>query len=198
MSASPRSVRLPRVTLLLRRALAFFFPVAALATLACVLVYAAVQQDLRSGANDPQFQLAEDAAAALDAGAAPSTLVAGTKVDLSRSLAPFLVIFDVSGAVLATDGVLDGHDPVPPQGVLESARLDPPDTVTWQPREGVRIAQVSVRWQGGTVLAGRSLREVERREDQALLIAAAAWLAGLVGLAGAALVAAWLWPKDAA
>ncbi len=185
------------MTRVLRRALAFFLPVAALATLSCFLVYAAVQQDLRSGANDPQFQLAEDAAATLDAGAAPSSLVAATKVDLARSLAPFLVVFDLSGAVLATDGVLDGHDPVPPQGVLDSARLQPPDTVTWQPREGVRIAQVTVPWQGGTVLAGRSLREVERREDQLLLMTAAAWLVGLVGLAGAALVAAWLWPKDA-
>jgi hypothetical protein len=51
-----------------RRALAFFLPVAVLAVFACVLGYALVQQDLRSSANYPQLQLAEDAARALDAG----------------------------------------------------------------------------------------------------------------------------------
>jgi hypothetical protein len=183
------------VSPLLRRALPFFLPSVVVATLACGVVYLAVQQDLRSGANDPQYQLSEDAAAALDGGAAPASLVGAVKVDIARSLAPFLVIFDASGGVLATSGVLDGHDPVPPRGVLDAARIHPPDTVTWQPRAGVRIAQVTVSWRGGTVLAGRSLREVERREDQALLIVAAAWLAGLAGLAGASVLAARLWPS---
>jgi hypothetical protein len=184
------------VTPIVRRALAFFLPLVVLATLACALVYTTVQQDLRSGANDPQFQLAEDAVAALNAGATPSTLVGAAKVDVARSLAPFLVIFDATGAVIATDGVLDGHDPVPPGGVLDSARSDPPNTVTWQPRAGVRIAQVSLPWRGGTVLAGRSLREVEQREDQLLSVVSAFWLVGLVALAAAALVAARLWPAS--
>jgi hypothetical protein len=47
---------------------------------------------------------------------------------------------------------------------------------------------------GGTVLAGRSLGEVERQEDNILLLAAAGWLVMLGALAMTALVAAWLWP----
>lgn len=184
----------PGVRSFLRQALPTFLALAAAATFAAALVYVAVQGDLRSGANDPQLQLAEDAAAALDAGAAPASLVGPAKVDLATSLASFMVVFDASGAVLASNGVLDGHDPVPPPGLLEEARLHPPDTVTWQPRAGVRIAQVSVPWRGGVVLAGRSLREVERREDQLLLVVAVMWLAGLVGLAGVSLVVARLRP----
>ncbi len=178
----------------IRRAVAFFLPVAVLATLCCGLVYVAVQQDLRMGANDPQLHLAEDAARALDAGAQPTSLVGSARVDVATSLAPFIVIYGLSGDVVATDGQLDGHDPVAPQGVLDAARQNPPNRVTWQPRDGVRIASVTVPWRGGTVLAGRSLREVERQEDQVLLLAGAAWLAMLVSLAGASLVAAWLWP----
>jgi hypothetical protein len=45
------------------------------------------------------------------------------------------------------------------------------------------------------VLAGRSLREVERQEDNILLLAAAAWIVMLGALAVTALVAAWLWPR---
>ncbi len=114
-------------------------------------------------------------------------------MDLATSLAPFLVIYDRSGGVLATDGTLDGHDPVPPLGVLDHARADPPNILTWQPRTGVRIATVSVPWSGGTVLAGRSLREVERREDQVFLLVAAAGALMLLALGLAALVAARLW-----
>ena len=179
-----------------RRALAFFLPLAVLATLCCGLVYATDQQNLRSGANDPQIQMVNDAASALDAGAAPSTLVTVSRIDVARSLAPFLVIFDSSGKVLATDGELDDHDPIPPAGVLTSAAKNPPDIVTWQPGNGVRIAAVVVPWQSGTVLAGRSLAQVEVREKNALLIAIAAWLAMLVALALASLAAAWLWPES--
>jgi hypothetical protein len=179
-----------------RRALAFFLPFAVLATLCSGLVYASDQQNLRSGANDHQIQMATDAGSALDAGAAPLTLVTVSRIDVARSLAPFLAIFDSSGKVLATDGNLDGHDPIPPAGVLTSAASNPPDIVTWQPGNGVRIAAVVVPWQGGTVLAGRSLTQVEIRENNALLVAAAAWLAMLVALVLASLAAAWLWPAS--
>jgi hypothetical protein len=47
----------------------------------------------------------------------------------------------------------------------------------------------------GTVLAGRSLREVERQEDNVLLIVAAAWVVMLGALAATAVVASWLWPR---
>ncbi len=182
----------------LRLTLVLFLVLAFVVTFSCGLVYAGEQQALRSSANSPQLQMSEDAASALNAGALPSSLVGGGMVDVATSLSPFLVIFDASGAVLATDGVLDGHDPIPPAGVLDGARQHPPDTVTWQPRSGVRIAQVSVPWTGGTVLAGRSLREVERRIDQLLLLVAAAWLAGLAGAACVAVVGARLWSRGRA
>ena len=184
------------LTLGLRRAFAVFLPVAVLATFSCGLVYTAVQQDLRMGANDPQLQLAEDAARALDAGAQPASLVGTSTVDVASSLASFVSIYDLSGNVLASGSRLDGHDPVPPPGVLDAARADSPNEVTWQPRAGVRIASVTVPWKGGTVLAGRSLREVERQQDNIFRIAGAAWLVMLVGLAVAALVASWLWPQS--
>jgi hypothetical protein len=47
------------------------------------------------------------------------------------------------------------------------------------------------------VLAGRSLRRVEEQEWNSELIAGAAWLVALVALAGAAILAAWVWPPRA-
>jgi hypothetical protein len=180
---------------LIRRAAAIFLPLAVLATLTCGLIYAEVQQDQRSGANDPQFQLAEDAAARLNAGASPGSVVdSGLSVDLAASLAPFVIVFDSGHSVLATDATLEGGRPAPPAGVLDAARTGSPNAVTWQPRGGVRIAAVVVAWQGGTVLVGRSLRRVEEQETNAELTAGAAWLAMLIALAAASVAAAWLWP----
>ncbi len=174
---------------LLRAAFATFLPLAVLATLLAGLVYGVAQQGLRSGANDPQRQLAEDAARALDAGADPAKVVGPGPVDVAVSLAPFVVVYDATGRVLASSGALDGANPVPPAGVLEHATADEPNVVTWQPRDGVRVATVTARWGGGTVMAGRSLREVERREDQVLLLVAAGWVVTLAAVALASIAA---------
>jgi hypothetical protein len=191
----PLAVRLPPG--FVRRAAAFFVPLAVLATAMCGLAYLETQQALRSGANDPQFQMAEDAVARLNGGATPASVLDTTRtVDLAASLAPFLIVLDPSGGVLATNATLDEEQPVPPRGVLDSAARGSPDVVTWQPRAGVRIAAVTIAWNGGTVVAGRSLRRVEDQESNAELIAGAAWLASLAALAAASLVAAWFWPRQ--
>ncbi len=176
--------------------MAIFVPLAVLATLTCGLAYVETQQALRSGGNDPQFQMAQDAATRLDAGASPASVEGPATVDAATSLAPFMTIFDSRHQVLASNATLDGSVPVPPSGVLDAARMGSPNAVTWEPRAGVRIASVTVSWSGGTVLVGRSLQRVEEQEWNAELIAAAGWLTSLVALLVAAFVAAWMWPSS--
>jgi hypothetical protein len=129
----------------------------------CGLAYLAVQQDLRMGANDPQIQMAEDAANALNGSASVNSILPSTKVELATSLAPFLIVFDDSGKVIGSSATLHGAVPVYPMGVLEYTRLKGEDRVTWQPEAGIRMATVVVRFDQGFVLAGRSLREAEIR-----------------------------------
>jgi len=182
----------------IRRAVAIFLPVAVLATALAGLIYVEVQQDLRGGANDPQYQLAEDAAARLDAGATPgSVLDAADPVDLGADLGAFVIVFDSNHRIIATNATLDGGSPAPPQAVLDAARPGSPSAVTWQPRDGVRIAAVTVAWNGGFVLAGRSLRRVEQQESTAELIAGAAWAATMIALLLASLATARMWPGSA-
>ena len=174
------------------RAALAFLPLAILVTGLAGTVYLVAQQGLRSGADSPQLQLAEDAARALDAGTAPATVTGPATIDLGSSLAPFVVVFGADNKAVASSGRLDGADPAPPAGVLDHAATGVPNRVTWQPRGGLRIATVTVRWSGGTVMAGRSLREVERLEDQALLLVELGWAATLAAVAIACLLAAWL------
>lgn len=177
----------------LRRAVALFLPAAAALIIASSLTVLAVQQDLRIGANDLPQQLTEDGVVALNGGADPGAVAGAGSIPIEASLAPFLAIFDGQGALLASNGSLGGRPPAPPIGVLRSAQATGRDAVTWQPQPGVRIALVAMPWQGGTIVAGRSLRAIESRIDAIQVLVAIGSLAGLAVLAVAAAVAALLW-----
>jgi hypothetical protein len=61
---------------------------------------------------------------------------------------------------------LEGNLPTVPKGVLDSAKQNGEDRVSWQPAASVRVAAVIVSYKDGYVLAGRNMREVEQREIQ--------------------------------
>ena len=166
------------------RSLRLWLPIAAGVAVICGLVYAEAQGALRDAANDPQIQMAEDTATSLAAGAPAASLVSRKAVDVAASLSPFLIVYDTHDAVVVSSASLNGVTPNIPAGVLSSARTNGEDRVTWEPAPGVRIAAVVVAYRNGDVLAGRSLREVENRESDALGVAAAGWLAAevVVGL----------------
>jgi hypothetical protein len=149
------------------------------------LSYVIAQQLLRQSANDPQIQIAEDAAADLESGAAPAQVVGSRTVEMSESLAPYLIVYDAGGKVLASSARLHDAQPLIPQGVLDAARSRGQNRVTWQPETNVRSATVIGAYggpDGGTVLAGRSLREVEVREDNVFQLAFAGGLATAIAV----------------
>ena len=160
----------------------YWLPLAAVTTLLSGLIYLAVQQALRWGANDPQIQMAEDAGAALAAGGSLESVLPASQVEISSSLAPFMVIFNARGEPLASSARLHGATPALPSGIFDYTRQKGEDRVTWQPEPGIRIAAVVVAYGGaqpGFVLAGRSLREVEIRASQLEQITGIAWLVTL-------------------
>ncbi len=167
-------------------------------TVLCGLLYVVVQQQIRQAADDPQIQLAEDAAAKLAGGQSVQAVVPAEKVDIARSVASYVVVFDAAGKPVASSGQLDGQDPTIPGGVFDSVRSHGEDRITWQPRSGVRSAVVVVQWQGangGFVLAGRSLREPEQRIDHLGQLILFGWIGILLVTLCAAAAYFWLRPK---
>jgi hypothetical protein len=147
------------------------------------MLYLIPQQILRQGANDPQIQQAEDAAAALAKGANPKTVVPQATIDIAQSMAPFRMVLDESGRPLTWSGELHGLPPTLPDGVIDYVKHHGEDRITWQPEAGVRLAAVIVKVEGvnpGFVLAARSLREVEVRENQVLNLSVLGMAATLV------------------
>lgn len=142
-------------------------------------MYATVQQALRSSANDPQLQIAGDAVIQLEDGTDAATVVGSYQADMSRSLSPFLIVYDSNGQPIASSARLNGHTPTPPAGVFRYAFERRQNVLTWQPQVGVRIAAVIQPFAGphpGFVLAGRSLRVVEDREATTVKMVGLAWL----------------------
>ena len=159
-----------------------WIPLAVVITCLSGLIYLAVQQDIRIGANDPQIQIAEDVAGELSNGQNPQYLIPPTKIDMSKSLATYIMVFDKDGKLIGSSVSLNGKDPIVPQGVFASTKKSATGETrfTWQPKNGVRSAVVIDYYKGpipGFVLIGRSLRETEIRESQQETIVFLGWAA---------------------
>jgi hypothetical protein len=158
--------------------------VAAAGTVILFIVYAAVQQDYRQSANFPPMQIAEDAAQSLEQEYVPAAVVPRTVIDVSKSLSPFVMVFDEQGKVLESSMKMSSELPVPPTGVFDYVRARGEDILTWQPMPGVRLASVMVHLSGshqGFVLSGHSLRAVEDQIQRLGLIVLTGWAMMMAG-----------------
>lgn len=167
----------------LKKIMRLWLPLMLVTTILCLLVFVAVQQSLRQNANDPQIQMAQEAAEALNRGASFDSLTGSAKINIATSLRPFIIIFPDTGNRPVSSGLLHNKIPVPPAGVFEYVRHHGENRITWQPEKGIRIAAVMLNFKGnysGIVLAGRSLREVEKRIRKIEIYTAAAWIVTLL------------------
>ena len=99
-----------------------WIPLALAITLICGLIYVTVQQNYRRAANDPQIQMAEDLKEDLNSGKKIEEGIPAKNVDLNKSLAPFVIVFDEDLHPLASSASLDGKIPTPPKGVFDYVR----------------------------------------------------------------------------
>ena len=143
-------------------------------------IYSAGQEIYRMSANDPQISMARDAGELLNQGKMPAELMAKEKINIEKSLSPFLLVYGNSGEPISSSATLDGQIPKLPAGVFDYVRQYGEDRISWQPRENIRQALVVVKYNNGFVAAGRSLSETELREGQLLLQVALAYFASLL------------------
>jgi len=151
----------------------------AIITVIILLIYASVQQTYRSGANDPQIQIAEDISAKIQKGKFIEDIFPDDTIDIAQSLAPVVALYDAQGKPLRSSGFLDGKMLQLPAGVFDFAKKCGSHSVTWQPEHDVRMAMVLVHVNSSLVqfvAAGRSLREVEIREQRLITMVSFSWL----------------------
>ncbi|MEP6947744.1 MAG: hypothetical protein ABI863_00655 [Ginsengibacter sp.] len=152
--------------------------VMAIITVIFGVVYATVQQNYRTAANDPQIQIARDINARIHKGRPVESFFADT-IDIGQSLSTFVTLYQADQKPVRSSGYLDGKMPELPAGVLGFAKAEGEHEVTWQPRNGVRIAVVIIHSNSspvGFVVAGRSLQEVEIREQDLVTMVFIGWI----------------------
>lgn len=169
-------------TYISKAALKRWIPFVILATIFSGLAYLMVQQIYRQSANDPLIEITENYAGFLEAGTPVPDTTNAPKADLRKSLSTYIAFFDDKAVLTGSTMILGDQSPVPPAGVFETARAKGEVRFTWQPEKGVQSAVVLRHYNGekpGFVLAGRSLREIEIRESQALSASIGAWVLSL-------------------
>src|ERR1051326_6952305 len=107
-----------------------YVTIAILVTILCGLIYVTVQQTYRSGANDPQLQLAKDISYRLEKGLSIDNLLSIDSIEISRSLSPFVVLYDNDGNPVRSTATLDGQLPRIPKGVLDFTRKNKEDVLS--------------------------------------------------------------------
>jgi hypothetical protein len=146
-------------------------------------IYVTVQQLDRSSTNDAPQRLASQVASEIREGQT-ATLSAQPHVDLSRSLAPFVVVENAQGQATAGSGFLDGDLVSLPTGVLTTAAHNGSDDVTWQPKPNLRFATVTLRVGHQFVSAGQSLAPTESRDSVLQALVGLSWLVAMLVIGG--------------
>lgn len=165
----------------------FLLAVCLFVTIMFVFMYAVAQNVLRSGANDPQIQMAEDAAFLLQNQTPMGPIVPEKTVEVSQSLAPFIQVYDKKGSLLDANVMLHGKSFTISKEALNYAKDYGENRLTWQPEKGVRIAAVISHYDGqnpGFVVAGKSLRETENRIGNIGKLCFLAWVGMMIVLGG--------------
>src|ERR1019366_4540835 len=113
----------------------------AIITIIFGVIYTTVQQNYRSGADDPQIQFARDINLKLHEGKVVDGFFTDS-INIAQSLSPFAVLYDANGKPLRSSGYLNGKMPELPPGVFDFAKVNGEHEVTWQPGSGVRMAMI--------------------------------------------------------
>jgi ABC-type multidrug transport system fused ATPase/permease subunit len=151
-----------------------------LATFTCLLTYLVAQQTVRHGANELPAQFATETAIKLENGKSAESAIPANKIDISKSLDTFVMVYDHNKNLLATSGMMGNNKPSYPRGVLDYVDQKGKDRVTWQPKTGLRFATVAIKFDNGYIVAGRSLQETEKLIGRIGELVLMAWVAFFV------------------
>ena len=155
-----------------------------LATLAAITfaagsVIIGFQIVIREQANEPQRQMIDTFAAELRQSTGDLSIASHPKIDVASSQAPFVIVYDESKRVVASDAVLHETYPRIPDGVLAATDNGQINAITWNPEGKIRLAtvvqQVSARGHNYYILSARSLASAETLKDQVLFAVLTGW-----------------------
>src|SRR5689334_10932324 len=128
-----------------RHYLLTFLPLGCSIIFLCALLYLSMQQNIRLSQNEQLAQIAEDLALRLSQQPILPQNFPANKVNIEKSLAPFIIVYDKNKNLFGTTGIIDGKNPDLPLGVLDNS-LKKENRISWEPKNGIREAIVVVHF----------------------------------------------------
>jgi len=151
--------------------------IAFMATFTSSVVYLVSQQSVRLGANEIPAQLATETSIKLQSGQSAKKAIPTVKVEITKSLNAFIMVFNNNKNLVATSGMIGDFQPIYPTNVLDNVSEKNDSRVTWQPTNGLRYATVAIKYSGGYIVAARSLLETEKLIDKIGKLVCITWIA---------------------
>jgi len=123
------------------------------------IAYTATQQNIRLSADETAVALAQETLIKIQNG---ENINIVEKTDASRSLYPFVMIYDNDRKLIASSAQLNGKAIEYPISVLDWVDKDGEHRISWAPQQGLRFASVGIKYDDGYIVAAVSLKEKER------------------------------------
>lgn len=177
----------------IRTVVAIGLPLAVIGAIIIAIGYINDQQTLRQLANDPQIYLAQDASLRVLAGGKPGGFA--NAIPIESDTAPYILFFNATGTAIAGTGLLHSAPPTLPQGVLDTAKQNGRNAITWEPEPGLRHAIVVIPAGQYFVVSGRSLKFTEEQSAALAKRALIGWLLMLVSVVIVSMISAYLLRK---
>jgi hypothetical protein len=135
---------------------------------------------MRLSANEAPEQLAVATKLKLQSGKSLDSIIPTDKVNLSKSLDSFFMVFDTNKRLKASSGVMGDTEPPFPQSVLDNISQSHEDRITWQPQPGLRFATVALKYSNGYIVAAHSLQETENVIGKITTLVFTLWFSCLI------------------
>ena len=164
-----------------------WLPYAFVVSILILFVTVSIRSYVRTSVNEQLIVVTENLAADMFRNDVPSApLPSAEVVDVERSIAPFVILYDSNGQPTDGTGKLNDTFPGLPQKITEHARTHSEYRLDWKPQANTRLAIVVRYYQNdqraGFVLAGKNLRETNNQLSRLYILSAATWAITLVGM----------------
>jgi hypothetical protein len=154
-----------------------------LITLVFVTITATAQSIIRSDSNEELYTQGVDYRTILQSGQKSNKLKDLEAVDPYESLSPIVILYDVNQNVVGSNIVKSRQIPKIPSGVLDTARSNNVNSLTWKPYSDLRLSTVAYKVSGnfnGFIVVAKNQEYTNARINVVNRYVGVAWLGALV------------------
>lgn len=164
------------------RTVVIFVTLVLLITVIFGAIFGTGQQVLRGDSDYPQVEVVQQVQGIIEQGVPLDVIVNSEEaINLEESMSLFVMIFDKDKNLVSSSAKIGEQSPTPPSESFDIAKSKGENKFTWQPQDGVRLAAVlKPVGDKAFVLAGKSLKETDKRVQTLGVFTLIGWAVSIV------------------